>query len=163
MPAVQATIGEANHMRAAAFARLWQHVHANPEGCPIPGSRREHLVCRLRPVAPEQRAWIEAERLADHPQIVPHILALPRSRPVVAEVLFPATFTIQLAKRFILQELQELAVHAGAQHALARGHSNRLVLQLANRSAHGAAVDLAKGVQEHLNPRSRSGPVLKPA
>jgi hypothetical protein len=138
------------------FAQLWQRLHANPERLPYSWIEEGNkLVCRLRPVAPEQRAWIETERLADHPQIVLHILALPRSRPVVAEVVFPATFTIQSAKQFILQELQELAVNASARSMRWHGDdSDRLVLQLAGQACqHAATVVLTPGVRELLSSR----------
>jgi AAA domain len=138
------------------FGQLWQRLHSNPERLPYAWVEDgDKLVCRLRSIHPEQRTWIETERLADHPQIVLHILALPRSRPVVAEVVFPAAFTIQRAKQFILQELQELAVHAPARSMRWHDdHSERLVLQLAGQVCnHPAAVALAPGIKEMLNPR----------
>ncbi|HEV8058978.1 MAG TPA: AAA domain-containing protein [Gemmataceae bacterium] len=138
------------------FGQLWQRLHSNPEHLPYAWVQDgDKLLCRLRPILSEQRRWIETERLADHPQIVLHILALPRSRPVVAEVVFPAAFTIQNAKQFILQELQELAVHAPARSLRWHDeHADRLVLQLTDRACHHhAAVTLAPGIKEMLNPR----------
>ena len=141
------------------FGQLWQRLHSNPESLPYSWvDDGEKLVCRLRPILEEQRTWIETERLVDYPQIVLHILALPRSQPVVAEVVFPATFTIQKAKQFILQELQELAVHAPARSMRWQDdHSDRLVLQLAGDVCqHPANVPLAHGIREMLNPKERA-------
>ena len=142
------------------FAEIWNRLHPSPVQLPYSWVQEgNQIVCRLRQVAPEQRNWIEAERLADHPQIVLHILALPRSQPVVAEVLFPASFTIEKAKQFILHELQELAIHA-SEGSLRwfDEHADRLVLQLADDSCqHHATVDLEPGVRERLHPCA-SGP-----
>jgi hypothetical protein len=133
------------------FSQIWESLHSIPSKLPYAWIQEENqLICRLRPVTPEQRAWIEIERLADHPQIVLHILALPRSRPIVAEVGFPASFTVEKAKQFILQELEELAIHAptGAMR-WHDGYADRLVLELAGRSCHhDAAIELASGVRE---------------
>ena len=141
------------------FGQLWQRLHSNPESLPYSWVEDgEKLVCRLRPIIEEQRSWVETERLVDYPQIVLHILALPRSQPVVAEVVFPASFTIQRAKQFILQELQELAVHAPARSMRWQDdHSDRLVLQLAGEICHHpATVPLAPGIREMLNPKQRA-------
>ena len=72
--------------------------------------------------------------------------------------MFPAAFTIQKAKQFILQELQELAVHAPARSMRWQDdNSERLVLQLAGQTCHHpAAVALAPGIREMLNPRERA-------
>jgi AAA domain len=143
----------------AFFGQLWQRLHSNPESLPYSWVENgDKLICRLRPIIEEQRSWIETERLVDYPQIVLHILALPRSQPVVAEVVFPATFTIQKAKQFILQELQELAVHAPARSMRWQDdHSDRLVLQLAGDVCHHpATVPLAPGIREMLNPRENA-------
>ena len=141
------------------FGQLWRRLHSNPESLPYSWIEDgEKLVCRLRPLIEEQRSWIETERLVDYPQIVLHILALPRSQPVVVEVVFPANFTIQKAKQLILQELQELAVHAPA-HSMRwqDDHSDRLVLQLAGAGCrHPASVPLAPGIREMLNPKSKA-------
>ncbi|CAN5506465.1 hypothetical protein BH10PLA2_BH10PLA2_08400 [soil metagenome] len=133
------------------FAQIWDALHSIPHKLPYAWIQEENqLVCRLRPVAPEQRTWIEIERLADHPQIVLHILALPRSRPVVAEVVFPATFGVEKAKQFILQELEELAIHAPTGTMRWHdGHADRLVLQFAGHSCqHDRAIELISGVRE---------------
>ncbi len=143
------------------FSQLWQRLHSNPLHLPYAWIQDgDKLICRLRHVLSEQQRWIETERLADYPQIVLHILALPRSRPVVAEVAFPASFNIQNAKQFILQELQELAVHAPARSMHWHDdHAERLVLQLAGRDCHHhAAVTLAPGIKEMVNPcRTKQG------
>ncbi len=159
-PAVQTSIrtgGPAASSSPTFFAEFWQRLHQSPLKLPYSWvEEKNQIVCRLRPVPPEQRTWIEVERLADHPQIVLHILALPRSEPVVAEVLFPASFTIEKAKQFILQELQELAIHA-SEGSLRwfDEHADRLVLQLANESCHHhATVELAPGVREQVHPCS---------
>jgi hypothetical protein len=152
---------DSNHLQPPAFfGQLWGSLHSNPERLPYSWVEEgDKLICRLRPILPEQRAWIETEHLADHPQIVLHILALPRSRPVVAEVLFPASFTIQNAKQFILRELEELAVcSTGRSMRWQDDHAERLVLQLATHACqHPAQVALAPGIREMLNPQEAGG------
>jgi hypothetical protein len=95
------------------FQRLWDVLHCDPSRLPyVWVKEQERLCCRLRPVAPEQRTHLESERVADFPDIELRILTLPRSTPVLAEVLFPPKMSIEEAKGYIFCELQELSVQA---------------------------------------------------
>lgn len=103
-------------LQPSLFASLWHTLAADARRCACTWIKEnERLCCRLRPVTPEQRAALECERLADRPDIELRILNLPRSRPVVAEILFPRAMSAVQAKEFIFQELEELSIHpAGA-------------------------------------------------
>jgi len=86
----------------------------------------------------EQRAGLDRDRaIGDHPQIVLHILALASQRAVVAEVVFPVSFTIQKSEAVHSCRATRMAVYAAAsEHALAGRYSERLVLQLASQACH---------------------------
>jgi hypothetical protein len=97
--------------RGQYFHRLWEHLHCDPSLLPYAWFREgERIGCRLRQLAPEQRQGLEREPLADAPDVELRILALPRMRPVLAEVLFPALMDAAQAKEFLFRELQELTV-----------------------------------------------------
>lgn len=99
--------------RPGPFSRLWQSLHAAPRRLPFRWSRSDgRLCCRLRPVPSEHHHWIQAEPVADSPEIELHILAVPRQEPVLVEVRFPATMSVDRAKEFIYRELQEVTAHA---------------------------------------------------
>jgi hypothetical protein len=91
--------------------RLWDHLHCDPSQLPYTWFHEAGRVgCRLRQLAPEQRRALESEPLADAPDVELRILALPRARPVLAEVLFAPGMDVRRAKEFLFQELQELTV-----------------------------------------------------
>src|SRR5262249_14389179 len=76
--------------RAQAFHRLWQTLHCDPTRLPYAWVREgERLCCRLRQLPPEQRQWLESERVADCLDIELRILASPGVRPLLTEVIFP--------------------------------------------------------------------------
>src|SRR5439155_27167427 len=57
------------------------------------------------------------EHVADFPEIEIRILAKPKTAPVVAQVVFPPSMSIQQAKAFIYRELEEVAVQCAGQGA----------------------------------------------
>ncbi len=137
--------------RTQVFQRLWQSLHADPTRLPYAWVHEgERLCCRLRPLAPEQRQGLESERVEDCPDIELRILALPRVRPLLAEVVFPPSMTVARAKEFIYRELQELPVQAAAHSLLWREEPERLVLCLTEEAPDGApaTVALEPGVRE---------------
>jgi hypothetical protein len=140
--------------RAVVFHRLWQHLHCDPSHLPYTWQREQGgLCCRLRPVAPEQRQWLERESLADFPEIELRILTQPRVPPALAEVVFPPSLSAPQAKEFIYRELQELAVQARAGCLRWRADADRLTVGLCDcGTAGGAAVALGEGVREVLCP-----------
>ncbi|MBY0524675.1 MAG: AAA family ATPase [Gemmataceae bacterium] len=132
------------------FHRLWQYLHCDPRQLTSAwSSEGDRLCCRMREVSAEQRQWLECERVADFPEIELRILALPRSRPALVEVVFPVSFSIVQAKEYIFRELQELPVQA-------RGHSlrwnqtgDKLTVLLGDRERGNAIpVQLEHGVRE---------------
>jgi hypothetical protein len=105
----------------------------------------------LRPILPEQRPWVETERVADAPEIELRILILPRSQPTLAEIVFPESMTIDRAKQFVFRELQELAVHASGHSLRWVEDPGQLVLRLTpHRCRHDLSVPLEPGVCEML-------------
>ncbi len=136
--------------RAQVFQRLWQTLHCDPARLPYAWTREgERLCCRLRPLAPEQRQWLESERLEDWPEVELRILASPRARPQLAEVLFPAPVGIVRAKEYIFRELQELPVVAAERCPRWAEEPERVVLGLADVGrAEVESVALEPGVRE---------------
>jgi hypothetical protein len=142
----------------SAFGRLWELLHCDPRRLPYAWVKeQERWCCRLRPVAPDQRQWLESECVADHPDIELRILTLPRSQPMLAEVVFPLSMTIDQAKEYIFRELQELAVEASNHSLRWLEETNRLVLRLADcQLTHHHSVALERGVSERLSSRATS-------
>src|SRR5262249_41385238 len=76
-----------NH--AGLVPYLWHLLHWDPRQLPFTWrTESDRLCCRLRPVAPAQRRFLENERLADSPEIELRILALPQVPPTLVEVVF---------------------------------------------------------------------------
>src|SRR5207249_232073 len=109
----------------------------------------ERICCRLRSVAFDQRRWLDSERVADFPEIELRILALPRLKPVLAEVVFPPTLSIHEAKEYLYRELQEFPVQAPGRSLTWIEAPERLTLCLARTPAVEAQpVTLEHGVRE---------------
>ncbi|HYT92039.1 MAG TPA: AAA domain-containing protein, partial [Gemmataceae bacterium] len=136
--------------RANVFHRLWQTLHCDPTRLPYTWvQEQDRLCCRLRQLAPEQRQWLESEYVADFPEVELRILALPRVRPLLAEVIFPPSMTIEQAKGYIYQELQELPVQAAERCLRWTDEPDLLALCLCSgESGQEAAVALEPGVRE---------------
>lgn len=145
--------------RPGVFQRLWQQLHCDPRQLPYAWVQEANrLCCRLRPVTAEQRQWITAEHVADFPEIELRILTAPRCQPVLAEIVFPPSFSIDRAKQYIFQELEEVAVQATGSSLRWLDERDRVVLRLADRDlAHGLAIDLVPGVREILGTAALEG------
>ncbi len=140
------------HQRLSPFHRLWQTLHADPASLPYAWVREgDRLCCRLRQLAPEQRQWLESERVADFPEIELRILASPRVRPLLAEVVFPPSMPVARAKEYIYQELQELPVLAAARSLRWTEGAEGVALWLAeDMPAADNVVSLEDGVRERI-------------
>jgi hypothetical protein len=136
--------------RTGIFQRLWQQLHADPARLPYAWRYEgEHLCCRLRQLAPEQRQWLESERLADCPDIELRILTLPKVRPLLAEIVFPPTASLQQAKEHVYQELEEVAAAIPAHGLRWIEEAQRLIVQFAaSATSDTTAVTLEPGVRE---------------
>lgn len=136
--------------RPGFFQRLWDHLHCDPSRLPYSwGWEGSRLCCRLRPLSPEQRSWLESERLADAADIELRILAMPRARPVLVEVVFPPAMTVAQAKEFIFRELQELPIQPAGRSWCWLEDDERLTLRLAEATlVQATPVTVAGGVQE---------------
>jgi hypothetical protein len=149
--------------RGQYFHKLWEHLHCDPSLLPYAWFREgQRLGCRLRQLAPEQRQWLEIEPLADAPDVELRILALPRVRPVLAEVLFPGTMPLPMAKEFLFRELQEITVQTEGRCLRWRETPEAVVLHFGITAGCGGAppaqenpgatdVGLDQGVREVLN------------
>ncbi len=157
-------------LRPGFFERLWHHLHLPY----IWSQEKDRLCCRLRPLAPEQRAWLETERVIDFPDIELHFLTVPRDvgqalqpagstrqagkpapRPqtlaevTLAEVVFPLSMSIDQATRYIFQQLEELPIRAAGSTDRWIEEPDRLILRLADLPATNAVpVVLEPGVRE---------------
>jgi len=91
--------------RGDLFARLWAALHK-------PTWSREcgRLLCRLEVVAVADRQYLEAEPVADNPQIEVRIYSPKDGEPRVAEVLFPLEFAPAQARIWLESELDEIAL-----------------------------------------------------
>jgi len=130
--------------------RLWDKLHCDPRQLPYAWFHEgDRLGCRLRTLAPEQRSYLECEPVVDCPDIELRILASPRTEPILAEVLFPASRSVLQAKEYIFRELQELPLRA-RNHSLCWSESpDRVVLRLADSESSGAVpIALEHGVRE---------------
>jgi uncharacterized coiled-coil DUF342 family protein len=138
--------------RSNVFRHLWQLLHSDPRRLPYAWSREgNRLCCRLRQLAKEERQCVATEHVADFPEIELRILAVPGSRPVLAEIVFPPSFSIDRAKQYIFQELEELAVQASGSSLHWSADADRVVARFAERDlAHSLTIDLASGVREIL-------------
>jgi hypothetical protein len=145
-------------LRPGFFQRLWQRLHGDPRRLPYAWLQRNgSLVCRLRPLTPEQEHWLETERVADRPDIELRIASPPRQPPQLAEVIFPGSTEVREAKAYIFRELEELAVQATGCGLCWDESDGRLRLQLSEAAPVGDAVALEPGVCEWLAPRAVDG------
>jgi hypothetical protein len=145
-------------LRSVCFPRLWEYLHCDPSRLPyswfVEGDR---LYCRLIPLTLEQRRRLECEPVADRPEIELRILTLPGDRPLLAEVSFPSTITVQQAKEYIYRELQELPVQTTGRCLRWEHRPEALVLRLADSPPRNAApAVLEAGVHEWVGSETPS-------
>jgi hypothetical protein len=136
--------------RPSLLQRLWNALHCDPRRLPYSWFREgERLCCRLRPITPGQRRWLERERVVDFQDIELRILAQPRKSPVLAEVLFPPGYSIQHAKEYIVRELEEWPISAGGASIRWDEQPDRIVLRLAEGPlSNSVVVGLGAGMRE---------------
>jgi hypothetical protein len=140
------------------FHRLWNQLHCDPSRLPYHWHKDlDRFCCRLQEIKPEQRHWLETEFVADHPEIELRILGLPRKAPVLAEVVFPRSASINEAKEYILAELQELAIQTLGNNICWTEDQNELTLSFGDECHnHLSSIPIANGVIEHLQSSDES-------
>ncbi|MCS6852467.1 MAG: AAA domain-containing protein, partial [Gemmataceae bacterium] len=145
--------------RVALFHRLWNALHCDPRRWPTAWVREhDRLCCRLHVVPPEQRRWLESERVVDFPDIELRILAVPRTPPTIAEIVFPPTMSIAEAKAYLFRELQAVAIQGIGPSLRWDDEGDRLVLRVSEGAcAETMTVPLAAGVRELLGSPLASG------
>ncbi len=141
--------------RAGFFAQLWARLHTDPRRWPYTWLLRQgRLCCRLHAVPSDQERWVQTESVADQPDIELRILSVPRSRPVLAEVLFPQAMSIHQAKEYLYRELEELTVQAETPCLRWLERPGQIVLRLALAELpETRPVPLEYGVREMVGPR----------
>jgi hypothetical protein len=109
------------------------------------------LCCRLQEISSEERHWLETERVADCPEIELRILARPRTTSALAEIVFPANYSISQVKNYVYRELQELAV-APAGHLLSwSDEADQVVLGVEDAPTQElTACTLEQGITEYV-------------
>jgi hypothetical protein len=146
------TISAKSGIRTSIFHRMWNALHCDPRRLPyIWFPEGDRLGCRLRPIAPEQRRWLESEQLVDSPEIELRILA-PVQRPSeLVEVIFPPGRTIHQAKEFIFKELEELPISTTGRGIRWDEQPDRLVLHLTDQPLnHCQPILLEVGLRERI-------------
>jgi hypothetical protein len=137
----------------STFDKLWEKLHCDP-CAKLPCvwvQEPDRLLCRLRSVPPDQKRWLESEPVADCPHIELRILSVPGAPPVLAEVAFPAQMSIERAKQYIHDELEELTVSPGASNLRWAETTDRLTLAMSHNGDQCVAdVMLRNGVQERV-------------
>jgi hypothetical protein len=141
--------------RSCTFDKIWQTLHTDPASrlayrwC----QEGNRWCCQLRPIAAKDRPYLETERLADFPEIELRILSLPKTQPLLAQVVFPATMSLHAAKQFIFRELQEAAVQPAGRGVWLEERADVWALHL-GAAAHVdlSAVELEVGVREWAAP-----------
>ena len=137
------------------FHRLWRRYNCDLRALPYAwAAEGERLCCRLKPIRPEHRQWLECERVADCPEIELRIVTLPGESPVLAEVVFPPSFSIEQAKGFIFKELDELAIQSAGRHGCWLEDADRFLFHM-GQDTNGPAtmVPLEAGVREGVHSR----------
>ncbi len=119
-------------LRTGFFAQLWERLHTDPRRLPYAWLvRQSRLCCRLHPIPPDQERWVQTEKVADRPDIELRIVSAPRTRPILAEVLFPQAIGIHEAKEYLYRELEELTVQAQSPSLRWLERPGQIVLRLA--------------------------------
>jgi hypothetical protein len=132
--AARKTISGTSGIRSSFLHRLWNALHCDPRRLPYAWFREgDRLGCRLRLIAPEQRQWVESERLADSPEIELRILTQLQRPSELVEVVFPPGQAIHQAKEYIFKELEELPISTMGRGIRWDEQPDRLVLHLTDQ------------------------------
>jgi len=145
-------------IRSSFFHRLWNALHCDPRRLPYAWFHEgDRLGCRLRRIAPEQRRWVESERLADCPEIELRILTLSGKPSELVEVVFPPGQPIHRAKEYIFKELEELPISTLGRGMRWDEQPEQVVLHLADESlTHSQPIFLEPGLRERIGKQSPS-------
>jgi hypothetical protein len=147
--------------RPSMFQRLWQRLHPDLRSLPYRWSRSDsHLHCRLRSVPADLERWVESEPVIDRPEIVLRIVATPGKPSQLAEVVFPGSTTIEQAKLFVYQELEEPPLQVQSPYFRWSEGPNSVELLFDPAPSESVALPLGPGVMERVavaDPRHAPG------
>lgn len=143
-----------SNMRRMGFAKLWQCLHSGITALPYSWFREgERLGCQLASLSNRGSGQLEIEHVADYPEIELRIWSPVKSRPVLAQVIFPSGMGIDRAKIFLYRELQEAAVEGIGRTSWLRPQPNGWTLHLRPHALPNAVpVELEAGLREWVDP-----------
>jgi hypothetical protein len=144
------------------FHKLWHHLHGDGGSQYAWTYEADRTCCTLRPLSLQERAHLECESLADFPEIELRVLVLPKTRPCLAQVVFPGSMGLPAAKQFIYRELQEVAVERPDPRTRWEERDDAVVLHLGLfHACSGIAVELDRGVREILCSEADRSPTCR--
>ena len=95
-------------LAANSWSKLWRALGGDVARGPCSWQRDQgRLICQLMPLGVEDGQHLESERLADAADIELRILHRPRTRPCLAQVIFPPGRAFADAFPFMMREVQE--------------------------------------------------------
>ncbi|MBI3407553.1 MAG: hypothetical protein HY040_04260 [Planctomycetes bacterium] len=141
-------------LRQGAFAKLWRLLHSGIASLPYSWFREgARLGCQLASLANRGSGQLEIEHVADYPEIELRIWSPAKSRPVLAQVIFPPGMGFDQAKIFLYRELQEAAVEGVGRTSWLRPHRDGWTLHLRpHPSQEAVPVELEAGLLEWIEP-----------
>jgi hypothetical protein len=93
---------------AGCWNRLWHALNGDADHWPHAWRRdQDRLCCQLMPLSAEDLQHLESECLVDAADIELGILHRPRTRPCLAQVIFPPQYPFAEAFTFMVREVQE--------------------------------------------------------
>jgi hypothetical protein len=140
LPGRRGNGASANLMARLSQALLW----------PIWQRDGQRLRCRMLSITAEQRRRLEVEPVADSPEIELHIFCPEQGEPTLAEVVFPASLSLEHAKLFLFRELEEVPVPAGVPRWEEADGQIRVIW---SEETGGQKIEYAPGVTEHFSSR----------
>ncbi len=97
------------------WPRLWQALEGHATPLPYRWLRDgERLVCQLLPLRPDEVARLHCEGLADQDEIELRFLRQSRGPTRLAQLVFPASQSLEQAFHFVASELDETPLAPGA-------------------------------------------------
>ncbi len=141
-------------LRPGFFQRLWQTLHDDPHRLSRSWFQRHgRLVCRLRHIAESDERSLQSEWVADRPDIELRILDTAAGQPELAEVVFPATWSLSEAKSYIFRELDEVRVDPHGHTVRCLESAEAYVFQFVdNEGKDLQEVTLGPGLREWIGP-----------
>jgi hypothetical protein len=140
---------------STTFPKLWYGLHADFVRVHKRwGTDAGRICCRLLPISDRQRVYLESESVADRPEVELRILNMPGSEPEIAEVSFPGDMSLAECKKFIFNELQEVAVQGKHEFCCWIEEQDRIALDFSGSRlpTNSVSIELSPGIVEVFEP-----------